>query len=254
MGRISTGATSRRPAPGARTQHSSGGWRARSAADKTLRREHLLEAAHRLLQVSPFETITVASVAREASLAKASAYTYFATREALFLALVARELSQWMAALERRLSGGTATAATLARDVAATLGEARTLRLLLARLHSTLESNVPAQDLLWFKRFLAGFLDTSSTLIESALPALRGKGEQVCVITHALLIGLGQLAEPSPKVAAVLRSDPELDARFKVDFETTLRGVLETLVAAWSAPPATSARQPAQRRKKEANS
>ena len=153
-----------------------------------------------------------------------------------------------------RLAGGTATAATLSRDVAATLGEARTLRLLLARLHSTLESNVPAQDLLWFKRFLAGFLDTSSALIEHALPALRGKGEQVCVVTHALLIGLGQLAEPSPNVAAVLRSDPQLDARFKLDFESTLRGVLETLVAAWSAQPAPSAPQAAPRRKRKGTS
>jgi AcrR family transcriptional regulator len=237
MSRLSGAAPGRRVA-GAHKRPAIGGQRARSAADKTLRREHLLDAASRLLQASPFDAITVAGVAREASLAKASAYTYFATREALFLALVARELSQWMAQLERRLAGGAATATTLARDVAATLGEARTLRLLLARLHSTLESNVPAQDLLWFKRFLAGFLDTSSALIERALPALRGKGEQVCVVTHALLIGLGQLAEPSPNVAAVLRSDPQLDARFKLDFESTLRGVLETLVAAWSAQPA----------------
>jgi len=252
MGRLSGGLSQRRAT--GRRKPAIGGQRARSAADKTLRREQLLEAGHRLLQKSAFDAITVASVAREATLAKASAYTYFATREALFLALVTRELTRWIAHLERRLADGAATPATLARAVAATLGEARTLRLLLARLHSTLESHVPAQDLLWFKRFLAGFLDTSSALIETAFPALHGKGEQFCVITHALLIGLGQLAEPSPNVAAVLRSDPELDARFKVDFEATLCGVLETLIAAWSVQPASSLSQAAPGRKRKERS
>src|SRR5436853_6506854 len=101
MGRLSR--------PKVHKAQSIGGQRARSAADKTLRREHLLQAAHRLLQARAFDAITVASVAREANLAKASAYTYFATREALFLALVVRELTQWMAQLERRLAGGSAS-------------------------------------------------------------------------------------------------------------------------------------------------
>jgi len=66
--------------------------------------------------------------------------------------------------------------------------------------------------------------------------------------THALLIGLGPLAEPSASVAAVLRSDLELDARLKVDFEVTLCGVFETRIAAWSAQPATAVLQAAPRR------
>jgi ABC-type uncharacterized transport system ATPase subunit len=109
------------------------------------------------------------------------------------------------------------------------------VRALLARLHSTLETNVPAPDLLWFKRFVAQFLADGAALVERAVPALRGRGEQVLLVTHALLIGIGQLAEPAPKVAAVLRSDPQLHARLSVEFEPMLRWVLETLLSAWCA-------------------
>jgi AcrR family transcriptional regulator len=233
MSRLSV-APSQRRRTGAR-QPPPGNRRARSLEAKTLRREHLLAAAQRLLRELPFDAITVAGVARQANLAKASAYTYFATREALFLALLARELMQWMDGLRHRLDGGAADAASLARHLAASLAQAPTLRALLARLHSTLETNVPAPDLLWFKRFLAQFLADGAALVERAVPALRGRGEQVLLVTHALLIGIGQLAEPAPKVAAVLRSDPELHARLRVEFEPMLRMVLETLLSAWCA-------------------
>jgi AcrR family transcriptional regulator len=240
MGRLTADSTADRAARHGlpRARPAIGGRRARSAADKTRRREHLLAAARRLLQQRPFDAVTVATVAQAAGLAKASAYTYFATKEALFLATLAQELTDWVQDLDRRIGPRGATAAALARHLAASLGEAPTLRLLLARLHSTLEANVPGADLLWFKRFLAGLLARGGERIEQAVPRLRGRGEQVLLTTHALLIGFGQLAEPSPAVAAVLQAHPDLDAKFRIDLPSALRGVLETLLGAWAAAPA----------------
>jgi len=102
------------------------GWRARSAADKTCAR-HLLE---RRTAAAGQSVRNHHGRQRDAGgeFGQASAYTYFATREALFLALVARELSQWMAALERAFRWHCHCGHAGARH-GRNVGEARTLRL-----------------------------------------------------------------------------------------------------------------------------
>lgn len=210
--------------------------RARSPDDKAARRERLLDAALRLLEHHPYDGITVATVAREGGLAKASAYTYFATKEALFLALLARELTRWATALDRRLGRRARSARSLARVISESLVAAPTLRELLGRLHSTLEANVPAEQVLAFKRYLAQLLDAGGATLERVMPGLEGKGERVLLTTYALVIGFGQLAEPAPAIGAALDRDPALAARFRVDFVTTLADTLETLLSAWSSP------------------
>jgi AcrR family transcriptional regulator len=231
MSRLKTPSRPRAVAPAPIT-----GQRARSGDDKALRRAHLLDAAAAQLAAAPYESITMATVAEAAGLAKASAYTYFPTREALFLALLERELGSWALDLQASLCRRPRSARTLAATLAASVAGRPMLRELLSRMHSTLEANVPPGEVLEFKRRLAALLAGGGALLEQALPGLAGRGEQALLVTYALVIGLGQLAEPSPAAAAALAAEPALEARFRIPFEPTLAGLLDTLLSAWTAP------------------
>lgn len=208
--------------------------RARSADDKEVRRAQLLDAAGSMLASRSYEALTLAAVAEAAGLSKASAYTYFPTKEALFLALLARDLVAWLAALRQRLGRRPRTPRSLARAIAESLVPHERLRGLLGRLHSALESNVPEADILAFKRFLAGVVAEGGALVEAALPALPpGQGAHALLVLHALVIGLSGMAQHTPVVERALAADPVLARRFELDFATELAGLLEVILTGW---------------------
>ncbi len=217
------------------------GQRARSASDKGTRRRHLLDAAEAMLGERPYEGLTTAEVAEAAGLSKASAYTYFPTKESLFLALLERSLERWLTSLEADLGRRARTPRAFARRLAESLAPETGLRALLGRLHSTLESNVPDEGILAFKRFLATIVDRGGALVETALPALpRGAGPRVVLTLHALVIGVGSLSSRTPNVDRALAADPALAQRFEVDFATELAALLEVILTGWCARPATN--------------
>lgn len=210
------------------------GQRARSDSDKETRRRHLLEAAEAMLAGRPYESLTAAEVAEAAGLSKASAYTYFPTKESLFLALLERALERWLAALESDLGRRTRTPRALSRRLADSLAPETGMRALLGRLHSTLESNVPDESILAFKRFLATVVDRGGALVEAALPGLpRGTGQRVLLTLHALVIGVGSLSSRTPNVERALASHPALAQRFEIDFANELASLLEVILTAW---------------------
>lgn len=211
------------------------GQRARSDIDKETRRRHLLEAAEAMLAERPYESLTAAEVAEAAGLSKASAYTYFPTKESLFLALLERALERWLGALESGLARRTRTPRALARRLADSLAPETGMRALLGRLHSTLESNVPDETILAFKRFLGTVVDRGGAMVEAALPGLpRGAGQRVLLTLHALVIGVGSLSSRTPNVDRALAADPALAQRFEIDFATELAALLEVILTAWS--------------------
>lgn len=214
------------------TNRGIGKQRARSEDDKAARRRHLLDAAEQLLGSIPYEQLALATVARAAGLSKASAYTYFPTKESLFLALLERRLTHWITTLADRIGRRTRTPRTLARTIAESLADDGLTRALLGRLHATLETNVPDAEVLAFKRFLASVVAQGGALVEHAVPALpAGQGEHLLLLTCALVIGLGTLSERSDNVARALEADLELSRRFDIDFSDELSNALEALIA-----------------------
>jgi hypothetical protein len=109
------------------------------------------------------------------------------------------------------------------------------MRALLGRLHSTLESNVPDDTILAFKRFLGTVVDRGGALVEAALPGLpQGAGQRVMLTLHALVIGVGSLSSRTPNVERALASDPALAQRFEIDFASELASLLEVILTAWA--------------------
>ncbi len=210
--------------------------RARSDADKARRRGDLLTAAAALLAESAYERVTLATVARAAGLSKASAYTYFPTKESLFLALLRDRLERWREALAARITPRTRSPRSVARAIAETLADDPCLRELLGRLHTTLEVNVPDAEILAFKAYLAGLVADCALRVERACPGLApGRAAHLFLLVHSLVIGLGMACTRLPNVSRALAAAPELEAAFEIDFTTELARVVELILRGWLA-------------------
>jgi AcrR family transcriptional regulator len=208
------------------------GRRARREEDKRRRRRDLLDAAWALLQAVPYPGVTMAGVAERAGLAKGTAFLYYPTKESLFLALAAERLDAWFADLDAALEAErTCDPSRLGRLVCDAVRRHPGLTRLLAVLHGVLERNVHLDTARAFKRDLLDHVTRTGALLERACPFLApaagGAGGAVLLLrVHALVVGMAQLADPPPVVAAVL-GEPGMEV-FRVDPGAMLE---ETVVA-----------------------
>jgi AcrR family transcriptional regulator len=206
--------------------------RARSQADKDVRRTQLIEAATRLFADASFEAVTIARVAEAAGVAKGTAYIYFATKETLFLELVRAELTQWLAGLILKLKRlrSTQPARAVPTAVARSLAERPVLRRLLVLLHTVIEPNIDEASARDFKLFLRDLLAEAGAAIADKIPGLSVADAVTLVLqTHALVISITQLSDPPPVIARVIAADASLQSMC-IDFESFLAATLTTLV------------------------
>lgn len=201
--------------------------RARKTGDKEARREAILAAALALWGERSFAALTMAEVAARCGLAKGTLYLYFATKEALLLALLEREFAAWCAAIDGALAAGDAPwgADEVTAALCASLDGREAFVRLLTIAPGILEYNIPAERALAYKTLTLRGAATTGALLERRLPFLApGEGGRVLLALHAIAIGLRQLADPGPVVAEVL-ARPEL-APLRVAFGADLRALL----------------------------
>ena len=228
--------------------------RAHHADQKAARRQSILDAAARRFAQDPLPDISIASVAREAGLAKGSVYRYFATREEIFLALLQGELDRWLDALDAWLARDVParSPAQIATHMVDALRQEETLLRLLARLFLQLEENLSHDAALAFKSWLLTRLASSGVLLEQAL------GVELADLTHAesdgalgarqllrfsaLCAGLWPMANPAGAMAEVLAMEEM--APLRLDFFTELSTCFEAILA-------TTTRAPVPRRASE---
>ncbi|HEU0300741.1 MAG TPA: TetR family transcriptional regulator [Longimicrobium sp.] len=206
--------------------------RARSEDEKTERRNAILATAWRMYTREPsFAAFTMAALAREAGLAKGTLYLYFRTKEELFLALLENGFGAWFDSMDRRLDDGHGewTPERVADVVLASIAGRETLARLLSILPGIVEHNVEFDAALRFKRQVMHRAEVTGHRLEARLPFLRaGQGARFLVHLHALVIGVWQLAQPSPVIRRVMET-PEL-APARVDFEEDLRLLITALL------------------------
>jgi AcrR family transcriptional regulator len=205
--------------------------RARKNEDKLARREAILAAALALWNERTFATLTMAEVAGRCGLAKGTLYLYFATKEELLLALLERELSTWFAAIDRLLATDDAPwdAARASAAICASLVDRVAFTRLLTIAPGILEYNLSPERALAYKEQMRRGAVSTGALLERRLPFLTpGEGGQLLLSLHALVIGLRQMADPGPVVAAVL-AQPEM-APLRLEFDQSLRAMLAMLL------------------------
>jgi AcrR family transcriptional regulator len=203
--------------------------RARSAEDKEARAGVILDAGLEVFRDTGFAGLAMAEVAKRAGLAKGTVFLYFATKEALGLALTERLLGAWFDEVDRRLERAEApcTPEQAARLVARSVEGHDELVALLSILGSILEHNVEAGAAAGFKRTLLARATATGERIERVLPFLEaGDGLRLLLLVNALVVGLHQMAGHAPVVRRLLES-PEFRA-FRVDFPEALADALRT--------------------------
>lgn len=197
--------------------------RARKPEQKEERRALLLATARAYLLESGDEAaLSLNELARRADMAKSNVYRYFESREALLLAVLWDEWSEWLASIEARLTGER-------RSFEATLGLAiddlvsrPLLTHLTSVLPSVLERNLGEDSLRAFKRDTLEFFAQVARVLHASSPELAI--ETYFSLTHdvAVLIGgLYPFCHPRPPVDRVA-SEPEF-AALRRDFGSELR-------------------------------
>ncbi len=205
--------------------------RARKVHEKEERRNEILAAGRELWsERKSHAAFNMSEVAERAGLAKGTLYIYFDTKEALLLALLSEELSEWLGEMDEALDqGGTWSELRVSTLLSESLGRRPTLTQLLALMSSILEGNVPEQEVLSFKTFLLDRVAVTAARLERRLPFLQaGEGGRLLVMCHALVTGLFPMANPPTAVDRVLRK-PEM-AVFRVDFEKDLGATLHAML------------------------
>ncbi|MHA0035273.1 TetR/AcrR family transcriptional regulator [Deinococcus sp. PESE-13] len=165
--------------------------RARSALEKTRRRDDILRAAERLWLSTPYADLSMNQVAREAKLAKGTLYLYFDTKEELFLALLHEYLQGWFQRLGELLG---AQRPQTPREMTATLTDALRdqthLRRLLLLLTPVLRTHLAPEVEANFRRETQQLLKQAV----SAMPYAPEINQQILVHCYALAVGWQQMA------------------------------------------------------------
>jgi AcrR family transcriptional regulator len=205
--------------------------RARSPEHKAARRHALLAAAAAAFAQSgreAWDELTVEAVARRAGRGKGTVYLYSPRKEALFLALTEQSLLAWLDALDAMLARCTPGVEphAFARRFVRTLDGRRELLRLLAILHSILERNVPVETVVAFKRSVLVRLSSTGEALARVVGGDLERARRVLLHLYAGIIGLWQLADPGPAVAAAV-ADPAL-APLRLEFTRELTDLLET--------------------------
>jgi AcrR family transcriptional regulator len=202
--------------------------RLRSEAGQQERIERLLDVGAKLLGKRRFDDVRMMDIAAEAGLAKGTVFLTFASKEALFLALLQRELSAWLTELEGVLFEARGIE-DVVDGVTATLRERALLLRLVAIVGPVLEHNSDVVSVKAFKTMLLERLSSVGAVLEGALPFLRpAEGARVFLQLDALVVGLFHQSEVSPVVQEVL-SAPAF-AALRVSFADELRRAFSALL------------------------
>jgi AcrR family transcriptional regulator len=224
--------------------------KARKESDKVARRAVLLDAAKALLDEVPYPSLTMAAVAERAGLAKGTVYLYYASKEELFLELLVSLRDAWFTDVDTRLDASprSLTPNELILLFASSLERRENMVKLLA-IVSTLESGLGLEAARHYKRRLWTKLTTTGARIEARFPGLEpGGGFRLLMHLWALIVGMHQLAEPSPVIRSAI-AELGLEA-FQFDFFAELGFVLLRLLESLHRPPEASRTRDARERRK----
>lgn len=198
--------------------------RARRPEQKEERHAAILQAATRLVGEGPLSSITIGAIARGAGVAKGSVYLYFCTKEEVLLAVLQRQLADWLEETTPRVKElkGSSDADRVREVVVQSLLSRPTMCKLLASLNNDLEHNLSKQAATVFKSGIRPGLVELGQYLEDALPGCPpGTGMGILIWLQALLSGLWAMANPVGTIREVLEQ-PEMDA-LRVNFEAQFR-------------------------------
>jgi AcrR family transcriptional regulator len=185
--------------------------RARSAEDKSLRSQALLEAAEALaLELGGVRYLTVAAVTERAGLHRTGARRYYASKEDLLLELAERGWGQWRDAVVAALPGRPELRAVDVADVlSGTIVSLPVFCDLLAHVPMRLEGDVDIERARAYKTNSFAAHDEIVAALERASEMTAAGIRALIATAIALAAGFWQVAHPTPTLARLYEQVPE---------------------------------------------
>lgn len=162
--------------------------RARSAEQKALRRQAVLEAAETYFLEVGYEAFSMAQLAKNAGVVKGTLYLYFKTREELFLTLYEQSLIRWSQDFIGYLSDSMTTKAYAQALYRTALADGTFLPLLI-RLEHVIEHNVEIPRLIRSKRVFIDQVEAVTKPTSTSLKLNKAQAREVVRTMGVLLIG-----------------------------------------------------------------
>lgn len=188
--------------------------RARGAEQVEIRRNEILNAAKKLYKERFFDDINILSIAKESGFTRSNIYRYFATKEEVYLSLIANDLGSWVGSTEKWLKQRYTPPEFAEQWVDKTLTQKRLLSLL-SILSTKLEPNSSQEALDRFKNSLAEANDSLVRALRQCFPDLEEADANTFLMFNAsLFIGTYPNMFPSKKQRIAMKktnmpADPE---------------------------------------------
>lgn len=170
------------------------------------RKEEIVSACAALYETMGFRDITIRDIGERTSFTRTSIYNYFQTKEEIFLALLQREYTAWIADLETILEQNEALSPSGFADAIAHTLEKRTymLKLLSMNLYD-MEGSSRIENLVDFKRVYAAALEAVARCLEKFFPAMAAEDRQAFLYAFfPFLFGVYPYAKPTDKQKAAM--------------------------------------------------
>jgi AcrR family transcriptional regulator len=162
--------------------------RARSADQKLLRRQAVMEAAEIYFLEVGYEAFSMAQLAKRTGVVKGTLYLYFKTREELFLTLYEQSLIRWSQVFIGYLSDSM-TSKAYAQTLYNTALADGTFLPLLIRLEHVIEHNVAIPRLIESKRVFMRQVEVVAEHTSTPLKLSEAQAREVVKTMGVLLIG-----------------------------------------------------------------
>ena len=172
--------------------------RARSAEQKALRRQALLDAAEKYFLETGYEAFSMNQLAKKTGIVKGTIYLYFKTREELFLTLYEQSLIRWSQVFIGYLSNAM-TSKAYAQTLYNTALADGTFLPLLIRLEHVIEHNVEIPRLIKSKRVFIRQVEVVAKPSSTSLKLSKAQAREVVKTMGVLLIGATQ-ADQGPSL------------------------------------------------------
>ncbi|RUO43660.1 hypothetical protein CWE15_00205 [Aliidiomarina taiwanensis] len=182
--------------------------RARTAKEKDARRSSLLAAALQLLLEQNGQLPTVHAIAAKAGVAKGTAYIYFKSKEAIYMALFEQQLFAWFAAVRDQLRFHSGDMNHSIVDALLSFKQHQPYVWLLASLsHFTLEPALDKNDLLHHKTKLAQEYRSTAAAICTVADRDTHALEEIqtrLLQSYAYLLGCWQVVYPPVAITSLI--------------------------------------------------
>ena len=162
--------------------------RARSAEQKALRRQAVLDAAETYFLEVGYEAFSMTQLAKKAGVVKGTLYLYFKTREELFLTLYEQSLIRWSEVFVASLTDLMPSKA-YAQVLYKTASADGTFLPLLIRLEHVIEHNVAIPRLIKSKRVFISQVEVVAERTSAALKLSKAQAQEIVKTMGVLLIG-----------------------------------------------------------------